>query len=370
MMHKSLAAISCLAALCSTQQLASDPLTAGPPLELVHLYYDQWPTGVAVSSTGRMFSNYPGGFDSNNTNNGMNNKYTLAELVGNSSQRAYPNVEFNSPPGGAINYSTYPATGANYQNHLIGVQNMVIDPLDRLWILDTGRVLTPNGTLVPSSYGGPKLIGVNLANDTIFRTIVFPPNVVFSDSYLNDIRFDLRPNITVSGQGIGYMTDSSTEGRNGIVMVDLGTGESWRHLNGAAVARAERQFSANVWGDQLYFIPGPNEPLSYIPVGSDGIALSADGETLYFSPVASRHLYSLPTKRLRARGQFSELQALQTVVDHGEKGLSDGLQQDSNGLIYVGNEELNAISIFHAGNGTFETFVRDPRMGWIDTSKF
>lgn len=42
--------------------------------------------------------------------------------------------------------------GANYQNYLIGVQSVVIDAKDRLWILDTGRVFAPDGkTLLQSS---------------------------------------------------------------------------------------------------------------------------------------------------------------------------------------------------------------------------
>ena len=88
----------------------------------------------------------------------------------------------NSPPGGAINYTTNPATGANYENYLIGVQSVVIDPKDRLWMLDTGRAAMQNGTNVPAAPGGPKLIGVHLNNDTIFKTILFPSNVAFADS--------------------------------------------------------------------------------------------------------------------------------------------------------------------------------------------
>lgn len=61
---------------------------------------------------------------------------------------------------------------------------MVIDPADRLWILDTGRVMEPNGTLVNAAYGGPKLVGVDLTNNTVFQTIVFPTNVAYGDSYL------------------------------------------------------------------------------------------------------------------------------------------------------------------------------------------
>jgi len=73
-------------------------------------------------------------------------------------------------------------TGANYKNYLIGVQSVVIDPKDRLWILDTGRASTPQGVNVLASSGGPKLIGVNLQNNSIFQTIVFPPTVAYPDS--------------------------------------------------------------------------------------------------------------------------------------------------------------------------------------------
>jgi hypothetical protein len=40
-----LLASALFSALASAQQLLRDPGIAGPPLELVHLYNDQWPTG-------------------------------------------------------------------------------------------------------------------------------------------------------------------------------------------------------------------------------------------------------------------------------------------------------------------------------------
>lgn len=94
------AAALLLPLLVSSQQLIQDPGRAGPALEVVHLYYDEWPTGIAVSSTGRKFSNYPGALDKNNTNNGSNGKYTVAELTSNTTEAAYPNAEWNNPPGG------------------------------------------------------------------------------------------------------------------------------------------------------------------------------------------------------------------------------------------------------------------------------
>ena len=275
----------------------------------------------------------------------------------------------NSPPGGAINYSVYPAVGANYQDYLIGVQSVVIDPLDRLWILDTGRAAMMNGTSVAASLGGSKLIGVDLTTDTVFKTIVFPQSVAYSDSYINDVRFDLRASIPgTSGKGVGYITDSSPEGRNGIIIVDLGSGESWRHLDGIPQVRPEPGFEAIIWGDVVYTIPkGPKGPIAQSSFGSDGITLSADGATLYWSVVGGRNLYSIPTARLIDHGPTSELMATQAVVSRGQKGVSDGLETDSNDATYVGDIENNAINIFHPTNGTVSQFVRDPRIGWPDT---
>ncbi|KAI9812590.1 MAG: hypothetical protein M1827_004579 [Pycnora praestabilis] len=349
--------------LASAQQLAQDPGAYGPALEIAHLYNQEFVTGIAVSSTGRSFSNYPRSLDTNNL------AYTVAEIFSNNTEVPYPSAEINSPPGGTFNLSTYPVTCAGYQNYLIGVQSVVVDALDRLWILDTGRAAL--GTVnVPSSYGGPKLIGVNLSNNTIFQTIVFPPTVAYSTSYLNDVRFDLRANLTASGQGVAYITDSSNEGRNGIIIVDLGTGESWRHLDGIPQVRSEPQFLFTIWGQTGYMIPSmgqPGNPIGYETTGADGIALSADGLTLFWAPVASRYMYSVPTARLRDRSQSSEILAQASVVSNGQKGCSDGLETDSNGLIYIGNFEDNAINTYNPTNGTVQVFVRDPRIGWTDT---
>ena len=322
-----------------------------------------------MSHSGRKFSNYPAGLDSNNTNTGNVTRYAVAELNSNNTETPYPNAQINNPPGGAINYTTTPPTSANYQNYLIGVQSVVLDPLDRLWILDTGRVQTADGTLLNASPGGTKLICVDISTDSVIQTIVFPSTVAFPDSYVNDIRFDLRASLTSSGKGVAYITDSSSEGRNGIIIVDLGTGESWRHLDNIPEVSAERGFVPFVWGQPLYYIPGPNMPLTTVPLGSDGIALSADGEDLYFGPVGGRGLYSVPTKRLRDRSQSSELLAQGAVQNHGQRGVSDGFETDTNGFIYAGNMEQNQLSFFNPANGTISTFVRDPRISWIDTSK-
>jgi sugar lactone lactonase YvrE len=117
----------------------------------------------------------------------------------------------------------------------------------------------------------------------------------------------------------------------------------------------------------LYQIPGPDQPLTTLLFGSDGIALSADGEDLYFGAVASRYLYSVPTARLRDRSQTSELLAQASIQNHNQKGVSDGFETDTNGFIYVGNMEQEAISLYNPQNGSTTILVRDQRIGWVDT---
>jgi hypothetical protein len=45
MFSKVLVAVSALLPALSSAQVISDPGAAGGPLEVVHLYNDQWPTG-------------------------------------------------------------------------------------------------------------------------------------------------------------------------------------------------------------------------------------------------------------------------------------------------------------------------------------
>jgi sugar lactone lactonase YvrE len=111
----------------------------------------------------------------------------------------------------------YQTTLANQAGALVSVQSVVVDPADRLWILDTGSPL-----FQPTKHGGPKLVCIDLKTDRVRKSIILPQDVALPTTYLNDVRFDLRRN----SEGIAFITDSSQTGRNGIIVVDLGTGES------------------------------------------------------------------------------------------------------------------------------------------------
>lgn len=304
-------------------------------IESVASFTGPMPTGVTVSRSGRIFVNFPRWGDKVD--------YTVAE-VKNGRTVAYPNAQINRP------------NKSNQAQSLISVQSVVVDPQDRLWILDTGSI-----QFAPTSYGGPKLIGVDLKQNRIFKTIVFPQSVALPTTYLNDIRFDLRR----GKAGMAFITDSADKGANGIIVVDLASGKSWRRLNNHPSTKAEPNFLPTVEGKPLMNRP-PNQPPSPIKIGADGIAISADGKRLFYCPLAGRRLYSVSVDAL-ANEQLSDAQVAATVIDHGDKGgAADGLESDSQNRVYLTNYEHNAI-FRRLPNGMYETVVHDPRALWPDT---
>ena len=152
--------------MADSEQRRPDLATAEPAaeLEIVARFDGPMPTGVTVSREGWIFVNVPKWGD--------DVCFTVAE-VRDGQPVAYPNQAFNDTN------DVDPAAG------LVSVQSVVVAPADRLWILDTGSPL-----FKPTRYGGPKLVSVDLATDTVAKTILFPPNVALPTTYLNDVRFD------------------------------------------------------------------------------------------------------------------------------------------------------------------------------------
>jgi sugar lactone lactonase YvrE len=317
-------------------------------LELVHAFEGPMPTGVSVSQRGRIFVNFPRWGD--------DVPATVVELrdgasaggAGSAERREvpYPDQQWNSP------------SGHDDEHAFVSVQSVVVDPADRLWVLDTG-----SPKFQRTRPGGPKLVRIDLDTDTVTQVITFPAEVALATTYLNDVRFDLRRGTA----GVAYITDSSDSGPNGIIVVDLATGESWRRLHDHPSTKAEplHAFQPVVEGQPLLERPvdGPAKPIG---IGCDGIAISLDGSRLFYCPLASRRWYSVATDALADRS-VSDDQVAATVVDEGDKGGgSDGLESDDAGRIYLTSYEHNAV-LRRVPGGGYETVVYDPQLLWPDT---
>ena len=296
------------------------------------------PTGVTVSQQGRIFVNFPKWGDEV--------LFTVAEIRDGKAV-AYPDEAMNQ---------TKPA---NLAAAFVSVQSVVVDAADRLWILDTGSPL-----FQPTSYGGPKLLCVDLKSDQVIKKILFPQDVALPGTYLNDVRFDLRR----GNEGMAFITDSAQKGPNGIIAVDLASGDSWRRLHDHPSTKAEdiQTFLPIVEG-RPFLEQQPDGSLKQgAGMGSDGIAIGADGERLYYCPLGSRTLFSAETNSLADRS-LNDQEVGATVIDEGDRGgASDGLESDASGCIYSTNYEHNAI-LRRGPDREWETLIHDPRLLWPDT---
>jgi sugar lactone lactonase YvrE len=304
-------------------------------VEAVAAFHGPMPTGVTVSREGRIFVTFPRWGDAV--------EFTVAELK-DGKPVPYPDANLNR-----LNKDR-PA------DSLVSVQSAVVDPEDRLWLLDTGSV-----EFGPVLSGGPKLVGVDLKTNKVFKTIRFPREVVSETSYPNDVRFDLRR----GKGGVAYITDSSLKGTNGLIIVDIETGESYRRLTGHPSTKPDQQFLPIVEGRPLMNRPPVGKP-THMTFGSDGIAISHNGKHLYYSPLSSRRLYRVRTDVLVDKNADEE-EVAATVEYLGDRGFaSDGLESDDKGRLYLTDYEDNAI-LRRKADGSYETLAYDPQLLWPDT---
>lgn len=107
------------------------------------------PTGVSVSASGRIFVCYPKWGD--------DVPATVTEIRDGQAV-PYPDQAWNSP------------SGDDDAEAFVSVQSIVVDPADRLWVLDPASPM-----FQPTKPGGPKLVCVDLSTDTVAQTIAFEP---------------------------------------------------------------------------------------------------------------------------------------------------------------------------------------------------
>ncbi len=291
--------------------------------EIVAEFQNNMPTGLTVSDDKRVFVSFPRWGDEV--------PFTVAEVIDGRAV-PYPNAAINAW-----------APGLSADN-FVSVQSVVVDPDGDLWLLDTGAP-----SFKPWVDNGPKLIRVDIGTGQISQVLRPTPGALTSTSYLNDIRFDFSR----GRAGYAFITDSQSVGA--LIVVDLESGEWWAQLRGHESTRSSDQFRAIVQGVMR----------EGYDVGADGIAISADGTTLYYCPLSSRKLYSVSIEALIDRTVQADALA-GSVADLGDKGASDGLESDAEGNLYATAYEHSAVLKRSAG-GVWSTLLHGPNLLWPDT---
>jgi len=283
-------------------------------------------TGVTISTTGRIFVNFPRWIDEPTP--------SVAEVVADGSLVPYPNQAINTWDG---------TPGESARNHFVCVQSVVADEEDALWILDPA---SPGfQAVVP---GGAKLIKVNLATNEIERVYRFDDAGAPEKAYLNDVRV---------AHGSAFITDS---GLGAIVVVDLETGNVRRLLEDHASTKAEPGVEPVIGGRPWKFADGTTPE-----VHSDGIAIDPQREFLYYKALVGRTLYRVPISALLDESLSSE--ALGNLVERvADTEPTDGLEFDARGNLYLTSLEWGAIKVLRP-DGRIEAFARSADFLWPDS---
>ena len=294
--------------------------------------FDHQVTGVTVAEDGRIFVNFPRWTEDAPT--------SVAELLPNGGLRPYPNAEWNR-------WRNAKKNEIDPKDHWVCVQSVFADWKGYLWVLDPAAPAT--GFIVPD---GPKLVKIDLAADRVVQSFAFGEDLAPMGSYLNDIR------ISPDGR-YAYITDSGP--KSAIVVVDLKEGSAWRVLEEHPKTQPEPDVVVTVDGKPLRRPDGRGAEFS-----SDGIALSRDGEWLYWQALTGRTLHRVPTAALHDSTSNDEALA-ECIEIVGENGVADGLWIDARGRLWISALEENAVKIRDLETGRVSIAVRDERLRWPDT---
>ncbi|UAK24917.1 SMP-30/gluconolactonase/LRE family protein [Sphingomonas nostoxanthinifaciens] len=232
------------------------------------------------------------------------------------------------------------------QAQFVSPLGMTIDARGRLWLLDEG--------IVAGAHGAPRphLFAIDPATRRIVEDIALVAPGAPTGTAVNDIRIDL----THGSAGTAYISDISGD-HPGIIVVDLATRAARHLLTGAPQVSPVPGFAMMVDGDLKRYDPRhPNFAVGAI----DGIVLSADKKWLYWSPLAGRRLYSLPTALL-ADPATTEAALRAAIRDEGEVGVADGMAAGADGSLFFTDLERHAIERLWP-DGHLSTVARDPRL--------
>lgn len=299
---------------------------ADPNPDTIVAEFDRMPSGVAVHGD-RVFVSFPRWFDP-----GDGTVYEWSDGV----LTPFPSAEANDM-----------ATGPEA---LHSVNGLHVDRHGRLWMLDNGRI-----DLGPAADGVPKVVVWDLeAGEEAFR-IVMPPDVApAATSFLNDLVVD-------EDHGFAYITESGLGGTPAIVVVDLLRDRVWRALDGADVVQADPDERMQI-GPGVVHIWRNGVPRPW-RVAVNPIALSNDGDTLYFGAMTARTLYRVPTRALRDEQLDDAARIAHVEVERDDKPITDGMASCPDGTLAFTNVE-HANLLVETERGGRLTAVGHPLMSF------
>jgi sugar lactone lactonase YvrE len=293
-------------------------------LELVYQDNTYQFTGIAKKDGSPLYVSYP------RWSNTF--RYSVVQVTGLNTCVPYPSVAMNNWTPGISGKGVW-----------VCVQALYFDDSGNLWVVD------PAAPYMKNIQGdGAKLVEINTATGQEVKKYTFM-KLLTDTAYVNDVRVDTR-------RQYAYLTNSR---EGAIIAVDLKTGRMRQVLYGHYSTVADPSYRFSIDSTQLF---RNDQPLH---VASDGIALTPDGNYLYYKPLSDDKLYRIKTDYLRD-WNLDETSLEDHVEELGHFVATDGMIFDKQGNLYMGDIEHKRIVRIDSTN-KMTTLVQDPRLLWPDS---
>jgi len=306
----------------NTELVGVAPLLSAGALEVV-AELPAPPGNLAVADDGRVFFTF-------HPEAGPDTPARVAELLPDGSVRPFPSQAWQRPREGP---------------HFVTPLGVRIDSRQRLWVLDHG------------DYGDetPALYAFDLKTRALVHRFDFPDEVAGWGSMLNDLVVDAERGWVYLAEPGPYTFDPA------LVVYSIERRRAWRVLEDSDPVSAL---------DQHLVVQGRFMKVfgMSLQIAIDTIALSPDGETLFFGPLSGDQLYRLPTAPLRALAsqEPDDDALLKRVGVLGRKPISDGGVAGARGEVYLTAIEHDALAVLRA-EGRLESLVQSPELlAWPD----
>lgn len=222
-----------------------------------------------------------------------------------------------------------------------------IDRQNRLWVLDFARF----------GRGTPRILAFDIDSRRLVHQYDFPTSVAGFASMLNDFQVDAQ------GRYVFIAETSPVLQRPAIIVYDSEEKTSRRVLAGHSSVQAEKLITQV--GERRMMLPGGLLPLR---IAVDSIALSRDGEWLYYGAVSGSRLYRVRSADL-VDGTLGAAALGARVETFADKPQTDGLTTDDDGNIYLSDMEHSAVHRV-SPDGSLTTLLSDARLRWPDGFSF
>ena len=261
--------------------------------------------------------------------------------------------------GGPARLTAFPSEPGNSitdapDMHLRNVLGFHVDRRNGwLWALDMGFVA--GETEAPA--GAQKIVVYDLASGRVVKRIGLDAVADRKGSFLNDIAVDERRQVAyISDSGLRSAPDNEA----GLIVADFATGAVHRVLDRHPSVMPEAGVKVSAHGNEVW----PGKPLT---LGINGVALSPDGGTLYWTVTTGLHAFAIRTDLLRGASTDASRIAAAVRKLGNVGGNTDGIVTDAAGELYITDDTHDGLVRYDPKTDTMAVLATDPRVSWPDT---